>query len=64
MRDIVHGYVIDTREIYNNEYETMVFPCDCDGFITSYAEVDCARYNDMASAEAGHKSMIEKWNSI
>ena len=42
-------------------FETMVFPCDADGHVTSWSEEDCDRYSTEAGALAGHAAMVEKW---
>lgn len=41
-------------------WETMVFPCDDAGEITTYMDLDMRRYSSVAAAESGHAEMLEK----
>ena len=42
-------------------YETMVFPTNPDGTLSSLNEFDSRRYRTRAEAIEGHKAMVEKW---
>jgi len=42
-------------------FETMVFPCDKDGKVTSFGEMDSDRYSTETEALAGHARISEKW---
>ena len=42
-------------------YETMVFPCDEKGNVSSWADLDKANYNTEEEARKGHEKMVKKW---
>lgn len=42
-------------------YETMVFACDEDGEVTSWTELDFARYSSREDAARGHEEIVQKW---
>ncbi|HSN67892.1 MAG TPA: hypothetical protein VLV48_01515 [Thermoanaerobaculia bacterium] len=43
-------------------FETMVFPSDADGRVTSWTELDAQRYGTGAEANEGHTAMVAKWS--
>jgi hypothetical protein len=42
-------------------FETMVFACDEDGEVTSWRELDFARYSTREDAAKGHEEIVERW---
>lgn len=42
------------------QYETLVWPSNGDGPM-DVTEIDCARYQTLEEAKAGHARMIKKW---
>lgn len=49
---------VDLRNL-GNDYETMVFPCNEAGEVTSWRELLCRRYDTEAEAALGHQSVCE-----
>ena len=48
-------------ELYNElggEFETMVFPCDEQGTVTDWMELDCRRYRSVEAARDGHNDVV------
>ena len=44
-----------------NEYETMVFPCDENGKVKDWEDLDKANYETEEKAKKGHQKMVMKW---
>lgn len=42
-------------------FETMVFPCDANGKVADFGDLDCDRYSTEAEALAGHAALVAKW---
>ena len=70
--EAIHGIVqcadgqfvwIDSRETFESGYETMVFPCDSNGNVESWKDLDCERYSSYEEMEAGHTEMVAKWQT-
>lgn len=61
-------YVVSTVELFiplNGErYETMVFPCDNNGNVTDYHDVDCHRYETESAARDGHAVVCAAWGKV
>ena len=56
------GYVwIDTNDTPDHGWETMVFECNENGEVTSWAELDVDIYEDYEEAKAGHEEMVSEW---
>ena len=57
------GYVkVTTNKLHNeNTFETMVFPCDSEGNIKNFLEMDVKRYNNRRAANIGHRVIVKKW---
>ena len=45
----------------HGKYETMVFPLDKHGDVTSYQELDVEHYYTIEQAKQGHETMVLKW---
>lgn len=41
-----------------DEFETMVFPCDEQGNVTNWRELDCRRYHSVEAARDGHNDVV------
>lgn len=52
---------IDTCWTIDHGWETMVFPCDENGNVTSWSDIDCEIYAEESDADKGHTEMINKW---
>lgn len=52
-----HSFMSDRPPVI---FETMVFPCNTDGEITDWHEVDCRRYSTVEAAREGHWEMVER----
>lgn len=39
-------------------FETMVFPCDEQGTVTDWMELDCRRYHSVEAARDGHNDVV------
>lgn len=66
------GYLVSTVWLgLNHQYgdglplifETMVFPCDAAGKVTSWGELDAARYSTEADAIAGHERIVGEFKT-
>ena len=56
------GYVfISTVNAIDSGLETMVFPCNANGEVKDYSDLDCQRYDSEEEALQGHKEMMAKW---
>ena len=64
-------YVVSTIDLSNNgrrslfgsrRYETMVFPCDSEGKITDWLELDVGTHSTIDEATAGHLEMVQKFS--
>ena len=69
LRDVVatkNGqYVaVDTCWTIDHGWETMVFQCNSEGNIESYADLDADWYDSEAEAAEGHVAMIKKWKEV
>ena len=42
-------------------FETMVFPCDAEGDVTNWQELDSQRYRTIDEARIGHNDMVQSW---
>lgn len=69
-RTAVDGYVISTVKLAGVAllfseyvYETMVFPADSDGSVTSWTAVDSLRYDTEDAARLGHASLVAIWDA-
>jgi hypothetical protein len=69
---VVNGYWISTVWLGRNHrfgdgppliFETMAFPCDESGTVTSWSEADSDRYSTEEEALAGHAAMVEKFTA-
>lgn len=58
---VVNGthYYVSTVSTFDAGWETMVFPCDEDNRIISWADLYCRHYPNESSAKEGHKHTIE-----
>lgn len=56
-------YYVDSNNTWDHGYETMVFACDSEGNVTSWAELDVMLYDSLEEMQAGHKAMVEKWKA-
>ena len=68
-RDVVHtktrgDIVVDSCNTFDVGYETMVFPCDDSGNITSFLELDRRIYDTEEEMKTGHYEMMGKWMCI
>lgn len=44
-------------------WETMVFPCDRDGQVSSWLELESRVYQDGEDAAEGHYSTVKTWDA-
>ena len=57
-----NGHVyIDTTYTLDHGWETMVFPCNADGEVTDWGDLDVERYDSEEEARVGHDEMVAKW---
>jgi hypothetical protein len=57
-------YVVSTvRLLSSPSFETMVFPCDEQGTVTDWIELDCQQYRTLDEARAGHSDMVQNWTN-
>lgn len=45
-------------------FETMAFPCDADGMVTSWGDVESDRYSTEDEARAGHEVIVAKLKAL
>jgi hypothetical protein len=43
---------------HGGRFETMVFPCDEQGTVTDWLELDCRRYHSAEAAREGHNDVV------
>ena len=55
-----HVY-IDSCFTINHGYETMVFPCDENGKVTDWGDIDASWYSTYEEMQTGHTTIVEKW---
>lgn len=55
-------YYIHSCYTPDHGYETMVFPCDEKGNVTSWNELSAARYCTIDDMISGHHEMVKKWS--
>ena len=56
------GYAfVSTCQTFDHGLETMVFPCDENGEVTDWLELEADRYYDMAEALSGHNAIADRW---
>ena len=51
----------DLYEEADGAFETMVFPCDEQGIVSDWLELDCERYRTRSDAMTGHINMVQNW---
>lgn len=56
--------VVDSCDTFDVGYETMVFPCDNNGNITNFLDLDRRIYDTEEEMKKGHYEMIGKWMCI
>ena len=57
-----YNYVaVDTCYTFDRGWETMVFPCDKNGNILSWLDLDAMLYSSRQEAAIGHVEMVNKW---
>lgn len=52
---------ISTGFTLDHGWETMVFPCDENGEVADWVDIDAKWYDTEGQAYDGHKIMIERW---
>lgn len=64
-RDIVLSsvgkVVVDTAQLPDGRYETMVFPCKLNGIVDFSTELYCSHTTTSEAALQEHKDTIRKW---
>jgi hypothetical protein len=61
---VKHGdksYMVSTIESSDCGWETMIFPCDESGRVTSFLDVYCERYANRGEAVEGHARIAAEW---
>ena len=57
-------YYIDSVDTFDCGYETMIFPCDEKGKVTSWSELYCERYDNATEMEARHKEIVSNLGAV
>lgn len=53
--------LVDTTQMIDGSFETLVFSCDEEGNILDFKDLDCDSYTLEEEAMCGHQRMIENW---
>lgn len=53
--------LVDTTQMIDGSFETLVFSCDEEGNILDFKDLDCDSYTSGKEAMCGHQRMIENW---
>lgn len=53
--------LVDTTQMIDGSFETLVFSCDEEGNILDFKDLDCDSYTLKEEAMCGHQRMIENW---
>lgn len=53
--------LVDTTQMIDGSFETLVFSCDDEGNILDFKDLDCDSYTSGKEAMCGHQRMIENW---
>lgn len=53
--------LVDTTQMIDGSFETLVFSCDEEGNILDFNDLDCDSYTSKEEAMCGHQRMIENW---
>lgn len=53
--------LVDTTQMIDGSFETLVFSCDEEGNILDFKDLDCDSYTLEEEAICGHQRMIENW---
>ena len=55
---------VDTCFTYDHGFETMIFPCDEQGNVTDWGDLDMNLYSDAESAKRGHELTCKVWADV
>ena len=53
--------LVDTTQMIDGSFETLVFSCNEEGNILDFKDLDCDSYTLEEEAMCGHQRMIENW---
>lgn len=53
--------LVDTTQMIDGSFESLVFSCDEEGNILDFKDLDCDSYTLEEEAMCGHQRMIENW---